>query len=213
MGGNDGPTVNRCPGVGAVYLQQIKTGWPHGDNKQNRVKNKGQKLRKSPGNERRFERGGSASRTSGDQSSTDPGGGPLQNKQGRPPWQIQGDNGVCSQWTADSQEFPSLGTQKTAGKAKGSAGLSNTEMDRRPSGHPTPVSRDLDREMRPAKDIRSVPRGNRDVRARGVQEPIVSPLSPLAESFTPRPTSEERQTQPPLTDNDLNRSLAKGPFE
>ena len=69
--------------------------------------------------------------------------------------------------------------------------------------------RNLDREMRPAKDIRSVQRGNRDVRARGVQEPIVSPLSPLAESFTPRPTSEERQTQPPHTDNDLDRSLAK----
>ena len=66
-----------------------------------------------------------------------------------------------------------------------------------------------DREMRPAKDIRSVPRGNRDVRARGVQEPIVSPLSPLSESFTPRPTSEERQTQTPHMDNDLDRSLAK----
>ena len=49
-----------------------------------------------------------------------------------------------------------------AGKAKGSAGPSNTEMDRRPSGHPMPVSRNLDREMRPAKDIRSVPRRNRD---------------------------------------------------
>ena len=41
----------------------------------------------------------------------------------------------------------------------------------RSSEHPTPVSRNLDTEMRPAKDIRSVQRGNRDVRAR---EPIVS---------------------------------------
>ena len=96
-----------------------------------------------------------------------------------------------------------------AGKANGSAGPSNTEMDQRPSGHPMPVSRILDREMRPAKDIRSVPRGNRDVRTRGVQEPIVSPLSPLAESFTPRPTSEEQQTQRQYTDNDLDRSPAK----
>ena len=40
-------------------------------------------------------------------------------------------------WAADGQEFPSLGAQKTAGKAKGSAGPSNTEMDRRPMGHPT----------------------------------------------------------------------------
>ena len=76
-------------------------------------------------------------------------------------------------------------------------------------GHPTPVSQNLDREVRPAKDIRSVPGGNRDARTRGVQEPIVTPLSPLAESFTPRPTSEERQTQPLHTDNDLDRSLAK----
>ena len=58
LGGNDGHEVNRRPGVGAVHLQQIKTGWPHGPNKQNRVNNKGRKLRKSPGNERRSERGG-----------------------------------------------------------------------------------------------------------------------------------------------------------
>ena len=58
LGENDGPTINRRPGVGAVHLQQIKTGWPCGDNKQNRVKNKGRKPRRSPGNERRFERGG-----------------------------------------------------------------------------------------------------------------------------------------------------------
>ena len=79
---------------------------------------------------------------------------------------------------ADSQEFPSLGTQTTAGEANGSTGPSNTGLDQRPSGHPTPVSRNLDREMRPAKDIRSVPKRNCDVRTRGVQEPIVSPLSP-----------------------------------
>ena len=125
--------------------------------------------------------------------------------QGTPIGEIVDSCRVCE----SHSEQPSLGTQKTAGKAKGSAGPSNTKMDRRPSGHPTPVSRNLDREMRPTKDIRSVPRGNRDVRTRGVQEPIVSPLSPLAESFTPRPTSEERQTQPPHTDNDLDRSLAK----
>ena len=68
---------------------------------------------------------------------------------------------------------------------------SNTDLDQQPSGHPAPVSRMLDKEMRPAQDIRSVPGRNCDVRARGVQEPIVSPLSPLAESFTPRPTLKE----------------------
>ena len=55
---NDGLTVNRHPGVGAVHLQQIKTGWPHEDHKENRVKKKGRKPRRSPGNEQRFERGG-----------------------------------------------------------------------------------------------------------------------------------------------------------
>ena len=58
-GKNDGPTVDRFPGVGAVHLQQIKTGGAHWDHKQNRVKTKnGQKQRRSPGNERRFGRGG-----------------------------------------------------------------------------------------------------------------------------------------------------------
>ena len=55
---SDGHGVNRRPGVGAVQLQQIKTRWPHGPNGQNRVNNKGRKRRKSPGNERRSERGG-----------------------------------------------------------------------------------------------------------------------------------------------------------
>ena len=55
---SDGPGVNRRLGVGAVQHQQIKTGWPHGPNGQNRVNNKGRKRVKSPGNERRSERGG-----------------------------------------------------------------------------------------------------------------------------------------------------------
>ena len=29
-GENDGPMVDRHPGIGAVHLQQIKTGGPHG---------------------------------------------------------------------------------------------------------------------------------------------------------------------------------------
>ena len=63
--------------------------------------------------------------------------------------------------------------------------------------------------MRPAGNIRSVRKGNRDVRARGVQEPLTSPLSPLADSFKPRPTSEKQKNQRQLTDNDLDRSPAK----
>ena len=110
---------------------------------------------------------------------------------------------------ADSQEFPSLEAQRTAGNTKGSAGPSNTEMDRRPMGHPTPVFRNLDRGMRPAKDTRSVPRGNRNARTWGVQKPIVTSLSALAENFIPRKTSKKRPTQQTPTDNDLDRSLAK----
>ena len=114
-----------------------------------------------------------------------------------------------NQWSANSQEFPFLGTQKTAGMETGPAGPSSIEMDRRPMGHPTPVSRQLDRGSRPAEDIRSVPGGNRNVRTRRVQETIMTPLSPLAESFTPRPTSEEQQTEPSHTYYDLDRSLAR----
>ena len=69
--------------------------------------------------------------------------------------------------------------------------------------------RGLDRGMRPAGNIRSVRKGNREVRARGVQEPLTSPLSPLADSFNPRPTSEKQKNQRQLTDNDLDRSPAR----
>ena len=61
LGGSDGHEANRRSGVGAVQLQQIKTGWPHGPNGQNQMNNKGRKLRKSPGNERRSGRGVSLS--------------------------------------------------------------------------------------------------------------------------------------------------------
>ena len=91
----------------------------------------------------------------------------------------------------------------------GPAGPSNIEMDRRPMGHPTPASRRLDGGRRPAKDIRSVPEGNCNVRTRGVQEPVATPLSPLAESFNPRPTSEEQQPRLSHTDNGLDWSLAR----
>ena len=74
-------------------------------------------------------------------------------------------------------------------------------------GHPTLVFRNVDRGMRPAKDIRSVPRGNRNARTWGVQKPIVTSLSALAENFIPRKTSKKRPTQQAPTDNDLD--LAK----
>ena len=76
-------------------------------------------------------------------------------------------------------------------------------------GHPTPVLRNLDKGMRPAKDIRSVPRGNRNARTWGVQKPIVTSLSALAENFIPRKTSKKRLTQQAPMDNELDRSFAK----
>ena len=54
---SDGHGVHRRPRVGAVQVQQITTGWPHGTKGRNRVNNKGRKPKKSPGNERRSERG------------------------------------------------------------------------------------------------------------------------------------------------------------
>ena len=173
------------------------------------MNNKGRKLKKSPGNERRSERGGGGSRTSEDQSSTDPGGGPSQNTQRGPPWQIPGDHNGPAQWSANSREFPPLGAQRTTRVETGPAGPRDIEMDPRPMGHPTPASRRLDGERRPARDIRSVSEGNRNVRTRGVQEPVGTPLSPLAESFNPRPTSEEQQPRSSYMDNGLDRSLAR----
>ena len=115
---------------------------------------------------------------------------------------------------ADSQEFPSLEAQRTAGNTKGSAGPSTTEVDRRPTGNPTPVLRNLDRGMWPAKDIRPAPRGNRIVRTRGVQTivtivTIVTPLSALAENLIPRKISRIQSTPQVPMDNELDRSFAK----
>ena len=118
-------------------------------------------------------------------------------------------NSKRGHWAADRQEFPSLEAQRTAGNTKGSAGPSTAEVDRRPTGPPTPVLRNLDRGMRSAKDIQSVPRVNRNTRTRGVQKTIVTPLSALAESFIPRKTSRRRSTLQVPTDNELDRSFAK----
>ena len=145
--------------------------------------------------------GGSASRTSGDQSSTDPGGGFRRNKQRKSHWRTPRENSKQGHWVADSQEFPSLEVQRTAGNTKGSAGPSTTEVDRQSTGPPTPVLRNLDRGMRPAKDIQT--------RTRGVQKTIVTPLSALAENVIPRKTSRKQSTPQMPTDKELDRSLAK----
>ena len=164
-GGDDGHGVNRCPQVSAVPPHLPGTWLSSRDNEQYQVKNKNQKLTEGPGNEQRSEREGQ----------------PLGPPGIKAPLTLVG-------VSAESQEFPSLEAQRTARNTKGSAGPSTTEMDRRPMGHPTPVFRNLDRGMRPAKDIRSVPRGNRNARTWGVQKPIVAStdlLSIVTDVYTP----------------------------
>ena len=154
--------------------------------------------------------GGSASRASGDQSSTDPGGGFRRNKQRKSNWRIPTEKGKRDHWAANSQEFPSLETQqRTAGYTKRSAGLSAAEVGRRPTGPPTPVPRNLDRGMRRAEDFQSVPPKDRNTQTRGVQETIVTPLSALAESFSPRKTSRKPPTPQMPMDNVLDRSFPR----
>ena len=119
-------------------------------------------------------------------------------------------DGGSSQWRVDGQEFPALGTQKMASKVIGSADPGDTGRGRQRDGHPIPIPRVVDRGMRPAKNIRSVRKGNRDVQTRGVRGTLTLPLSPLAKSFTPRPTPDKYQNQRQYTDIDLHRSRRNG---
>ena len=180
-----------------------RDGWLSYDNKQYRGTGRTQKLVEGPGNEQRSEWEGQ----------------PLGPPEIKAPLTQVGVSAEISNrnpsgiyrghWSADSQEFPSLEAQRTAGNTKGSTGPSTTEVDRRSTGHQTPVLRNLDRGMRPAKDIQPVPRGNRIARPRGVQKTIVTPLSALAEKFTPRKISGKQSTPHVPTDNELDRSLGK----
>ena len=200
--GTKGHRANRCPRVKTALPQVPRDGWWTNNNKQDRGT---ERTREWSGKRAAVRVGGSASRTSGDQSSIDPGGGFRQNKQQKSEGHQPRGDSKRDHWSADSQEFPSLEAQRTAGNTKGSTGPSTTEVDRRPTGHQT----NLDRGMRPAKDIQPVPRGNRNARPRGVQKTIVTPLSAQAEKFTPRKMSGIQSTPHAPTDNELDRSLAK----
>ena len=83
---NDGPTVDRFPRVGAVHLEQLMTRGPHWGREWNQVKKKWSEAKMESGKRAKVREGGSASRTSEDQSSTDPGGGggPSRSKKGCP---------------------------------------------------------------------------------------------------------------------------------
>ena len=112
------------------------------------------------------------------------------------------------QWRVDGQEFPALGTQKTASTIIGSVAPGDTGRGRPRKGLPGPTTRVVDRGMRPAQIGRTVQKRNRDVRTQGVHGTLKTPLSPLATSFTPRPTPDKSQNQRQYTDIDRHRSPA-----
>ena len=112
------------------------------------------------------------------------------------------------QWRVDGQEFPALGTQKTASTIIGSVAPGDTGRGRPRKGLPGPPIRMVDRGMRPAQIGRTVGKRNREVRTQGVHGTLKTPLSPLATSFTPRPTPDKSQNQRQYTDIDRHRSPA-----
>ena len=162
------------------------------------------------GKRTRVREGGSASRTSEDHGATDPGGGggPFPLKKKVPPWQMPRVDEGSSKWRVDGQEFPALGTQKTTSKVFGSAEPGDTGRGRQREEHPIPIPRVVDRGMRPAKNFRSGRKGNCGVPTPDVRGTLTLPLSPLAKSFTPRPTPDNYQNQRQHTDIDLHRSPA-----
>ena len=157
--------------------------------------------------------GGSASRTSGDHSSTDPGGGFCRTKQRILQWQMPAGSNKGRNWAADSQEFPVLGTPpnkvRNTKESDCSAGASTADLDRLPTASPAPFFRKSGRGMRPAQEIRATP--HRDVikRIRGVTKTIVTPLSATAENLTPRKTSRNLTTSCVPTNNELDRYLSR----
>ena len=153
--------------------------------------------------------GGSASRTIGDQSSTDPGGGFRRTKQRNPQWRMPAGRNKGRHWAADSQELPGLGTPPSTvwntKESNCSAGPSTAQMDRLP----TASRRQPDRGMRPAQEIRPTPHKDIIERTRGVTKTIAMPLSALADNFTPRKTSRKSTTSRVPTDSELDRSLSR----
>ena len=192
--GDDGHRANRCPQVNTALPHVPRDGLLNLDNGQYRGTGRNQKLVEGPGNEQRSEREGQplgppeikAPLTQVGVSAEISNGNPI---------------GICrGKIVSEATGRPIVRNfrpwrQRTAGNTKGSTGLSTTEVDRRPTGHQTPVLRNLDRGMRPAKDIQPVPRGNRNAQTRGVQKTIVTPLSALAENVTPRKTSWKQSTR------------------
>ena len=188
----------------------LPRGWSlNFDNGQYRATRINQKLVEGPGNEQRSEREGQHLGPPEIKAPLTQAGVSAEISNGNP---IGVYRGKIVSWATGRPivgNFRPWEAQRTAGNTKGSAGPSTTEVDRRPTGPPTPVLRNLDRGMRPAKDIQSVPSGNSNTWTWGVQKTIVTPLSALAENFIPRKISRKQSTPQAPTDNELDRSFAK----
>ena len=142
--GDGGHRINRCPQVNADF-PYLPRGWSlNFDNGQYRATRINPKLVEGPGNKQRSEREGQPLGPPEIKAPLTQAGGFRRNKQRNPHWCTPGENSKRGHWAADSQEFPSLEAQRTARNTKGSAGPSTTEVDRRPTGPPTPVLRNLD---------------------------------------------------------------------
>ena len=208
--GDGGHRINRCTQVNTDF-PFLPAGWSMNmDNGQYRAKRINQRLAEEPGNEQRSEREGQPLGPPEIKAPLTQAGVSTEISNGNPTGGFR--RKIVSGTTGRPivREFPSLETQqRTAGNTKRSAGLSAAEVGRRPTGPPTPVPRNLDRGMGPAKDFQSVPQKDSNTRTRGVQETIVTPLSALAGNFTPRKTSRKPPTPQMPTDNVLDRSFAR----
>ena len=120
------------------------------DNGQYRAKRMDQTSAEESGNEQRSEREGQPLGPPEIKAPLTQAGVPAEINSGNPIGRCR--RKIVS--VANSQEFPSLETrQRTTGNTKRSAGPSAAEVERRPTGPPTPVSRNLDRGMRPTKNF------------------------------------------------------------
>ena len=151
--GDGGHRVNRCPQVN-VNFPFLPMGWSiNMDNGQFRATRMNQKPVEKPGIEQRSEREGQPLGPPEIKAPLTQAGGFRRIKQQKSHWGTPGGGGIVSGVTGRPivRIFSSLEEQRTAGNTKGSAGPSTAEVDRQPTGPPTPVLRNLDRGMRPAK--------------------------------------------------------------
>ena len=197
--GDGGHRINRCPQVNADF-PFLPAGWSvNMDNGQYRATRMNRTLAEVPGNEQWSEREGQ----------------PLGLPEIKAPLTQMGVSAEISNGNPIGgyrRNIVSGATGRPIVRSfrpwKRGRGWSEIQRDR-PAPVPPKGTRNLDRGMRPARDFQPVPQKNSNTRTRGVQKTIVTPLSALAENFTPRKTSRKPPTPQVPTDNDLDRSFAR----